>query len=626
MTRWPELGGGALEQGAEDDAAAGRASRPTSDPGADASVSSLEDPRARHRAAARRRRERARPPAAPSARAEERPRARGALPRRRADARAGPRRDRALVPRLAEPRGPQRRRARLLRRSGCRASSSRARTSRRARSSRRPRPRARRSSSTDARSSRTINALHAVLDDRLAPQTQLHGVLVDVFGVGILLARQERHRQERVRARARHARAPPRRRRRRPLRLAPAGRWSSAQPAELLRHHIEIRGLGVLDIARALRRHRRARAQAHRPRRAPVRVERGRGVRPPRRRGALPHHPRHAHPRAARAGAARAATWAASSRWRRATSCCAATGGTRAHEFLERIEGAPRRPARGRARAARRPIPPSPPSRAPARQGPAADPLVVDAHPVRRAAPRARRGSPPCGRRREGRRVSPHSRSRRRARPGPTVVVVTGLSGAGKSQALHALEDLGFFCVDNLPTLLAPQAVALCERGGMTRVALGIDVRVRAFLGEVGNVLQLLEAGGQRDLQVLFLDASDETLLRRFSETRRPHPLSHRERSRGRARGARRRPHRARAPRPAARHAPRASSTRRTRSVHELRRMLVAHFGPASGGAPRMVTRIVSFGFKYGTPGRRRLRARRALPRQPLLRARSCSR
>ncbi|HZU84439.1 MAG TPA: RNase adapter RapZ, partial [Polyangiaceae bacterium] len=108
----------------------------------------------------------------------------------------------------------------------------------------------------------------------------------------------------------------------------------------------------------------------------------------------------------------------------------------------------------------------------------------------------------------------------------PTVVVVTGLSGAGKSQALHALEDLGFFCVDNLPTLLAPQAVALCERGGMTRLALGIDVRVRAFLGEVGSVLQLLEAGGQRDLQVLFLDASDETLLRRFSETRRPHPLA----------------------------------------------------------------------------------------------------
>lgn len=191
----------------------------------------------------------------------------------------------------------------------------------------------------------------------------------------------------------------------------------------------------------------------------------------------------------------------------------------------------------------------------------------------------------------------------------PTVVVVTGLSGAGKSQALHALEDLGFFCVDNLPTLLAPQAVALCERGGMTRVALGIDVRVRAFLGEVGNVLKLLEAEGQRDVQVLFFDAGDETLLRRFSETRRPHPVSaqappstveatgagdalavldgvHVERERL---------------------APlRASATRvidtTNTSVHELRRVMIAHFGPASGGGPRMVTRVVSFGFKFGTP------------------------
>ncbi|HSY25856.1 MAG TPA: RNase adapter RapZ [Polyangiaceae bacterium] len=184
----------------------------------------------------------------------------------------------------------------------------------------------------------------------------------------------------------------------------------------------------------------------------------------------------------------------------------------------------------------------------------------------------------------------------------PTVVVVSGLSGAGKSQALHALEDLGFFCVDNLPTLLAPQAVALCERGGMARVALGIDVRVRAFLGEVGNVLQLLEAGGQRDLQVLFFDASDETLLRRFSETRRPHPLSAESTaSEGalavldgvRIERERLSPLRARATR--------IIDTTNT-SVHELRRILIAQFGPASGDGPRMVTRIVSFGFKYGSP------------------------
>jgi UPF0042 nucleotide-binding protein len=182
-----------------------------------------------------------------------------------------------------------------------------------------------------------------------------------------------------------------------------------------------------------------------------------------------------------------------------------------------------------------------------------------------------------------------------------TVVIVTGLSGAGKSQALNALEDLGFFCVDNLPTLLAPQAVALCERGGMTRVALGIDVRVRAFLGEVGNVLQLLQAGGQRDVQVLFFDANDERLLHRFSESSRPHPLSAESGHEGalavldgvRIERERLAPLRA--------IATRVIDTTNT-SVHELRRIMVAHFGPASGEAPRMVTRIVSFGFKYGTP------------------------
>ena len=84
----------------------------------------------------------------------------------------------------------------------------------------------------------------------------------------------------------------------------------------------------------------------------------------------------------------------------------------------------------------------------------------------------------------------------------------------------------------------------------MTRVALGIDVRVRAFLGEVGNVLQLIEAGGERDLHVLFFDATDETLLRRFSETRRPHPLAAEASaaSEGALRGARRGEGRARAP------------------------------------------------------------------------------
>jgi UPF0042 nucleotide-binding protein len=139
----------------------------------------------------------------------------------------------------------------------------------------------------------------------------------------------------------------------------------------------------------------------------------------------------------------------------------------------------------------------------------------------------------------------------------------------------------------------------------MSRVALGIDVRVRAFLGEFGNVIALLENGGQRDVQVVFLDASDESLLRRFSETRRPHPLNAAAGAPGSREGAiavldgvhmereRLAPLRARATH--------VIDTTRL-SVHELRRSIIQSFGPASDGAPRMATRIVSFGFKYGTP------------------------
>ncbi len=181
----------------------------------------------------------------------------------------------------------------------------------------------------------------------------------------------------------------------------------------------------------------------------------------------------------------------------------------------------------------------------------------------------------------------------------PTVVVVTGLSGAGKSTALRALEDMGFFCVDNLPTALAPHAVELCERGGMMRVALGMDVRVRAFLGEVGSVVAQLQNVGRRDVQLVFFDAADETLLRRFSETRRPHPLSTGEGGALAVLDGVRIERERLAPL-------RALATREfdttNLSVHELRRDVIGQFGPASGGAPRMVTRIVSFGFKYGAP------------------------
>jgi UPF0042 nucleotide-binding protein len=105
------------------------------------------------------------------------------------------------------------------------------------------------------------------------------------------------------------------------------------------------------------------------------------------------------------------------------------------------------------------------------------------------------------------------------------VVVVTGLSGAGKSTALRALEDLGYYCVDNLPTPVAKETVEVCEAGGIKRVGLGIDVRVGSFLEGATFALDQI-AAGDREVIVMFLDASDEVLLRRFGETRRPHPLS----------------------------------------------------------------------------------------------------
>lgn len=184
------------------------------------------------------------------------------------------------------------------------------------------------------------------------------------------------------------------------------------------------------------------------------------------------------------------------------------------------------------------------------------------------------------------------------------LVVVTGLSGAGKSTALRALEDLGFFCVDNLPTTVLPETLSACDAGGMSLVAFGIDVRVRSFLSDVGVRLDLLAATTTREISLLFLDASDEALLRRFSETRRPHPLSTVPEA-GTEHGAMAVLDGVRLERD--RLAPlRARATHvidtTTLSIHELRRRIVGSFGPGAGEVPRMHTRFVSFGFKYGAP------------------------
>jgi RNase adapter protein RapZ len=183
------------------------------------------------------------------------------------------------------------------------------------------------------------------------------------------------------------------------------------------------------------------------------------------------------------------------------------------------------------------------------------------------------------------------------------VVVVSGLSGAGKSTALHALEDLGFFCVDNIPTRTVSPVLNECRLGGVFLIALGIDVRVRSFLGDFGELIEQLKQDPMIQLSVLFLDANDTALLQRFSATRRPHPLS--TAAEGQERGAtalldgiNAERERLSMVRVRATHV--IDTTGLT--VHDLRKRIVEMFGPGAGRALRLHVRVVTFGFKYGSP------------------------
>lgn len=104
--------------------------------------------------------------------------------------------------------------------------------------------------------------------------------------------------------------------------------------------------------------------------------------------------------------------------------------------------------------------------------------------------------------------------------------IVTGMSGAGKSQTINCFEDFGFFCVDNLPVALLPKMADLCGQSGrpLQRVALGIDIREGGFLRDFRETVNSLTKQNV-DCRIVFLDADDKTLFRRFSETRRRHPL-----------------------------------------------------------------------------------------------------
>lgn len=107
-------------------------------------------------------------------------------------------------------------------------------------------------------------------------------------------------------------------------------------------------------------------------------------------------------------------------------------------------------------------------------------------------------------------------------------VILTGLSGSGKTQAIRALEDLGYFCIDNLPTQLIPTMAELATRAdtALQKVAIVVDVREKEFLKRFPKVFRKLRATPKVNPMLIFLEASHSALVRRFSETRRPHPLA----------------------------------------------------------------------------------------------------
>ncbi|MCL4872879.1 RNase adapter RapZ [bacterium] len=174
------------------------------------------------------------------------------------------------------------------------------------------------------------------------------------------------------------------------------------------------------------------------------------------------------------------------------------------------------------------------------------------------------------------------------------LVVISGPSGSGKSTAIKALEDLGFYCVDNMPVALLPKFLELLPRSGeIERVAAVVDVRERGFLKDFIPVLSELKAGGCR-LEVIYLEADDGELVRRFSETRRRHPLAAEESpleglSRERE-----------ALKDLKANADRVIDTTEF-NVHQLRDLIKDIFsGPAE--RERMALNLISFSYRHGIP------------------------
>jgi RNase adapter protein RapZ len=193
------------------------------------------------------------------------------------------------------------------------------------------------------------------------------------------------------------------------------------------------------------------------------------------------------------------------------------------------------------------------------------------------------------------------ARLRSPLRPGGTkgsgrFVVITGLSGSGKSQAIRALEDLGYFCVDNLPTMLIPTLAQLSLQQGtdLQKVAIVADVREGTFLSQFPTVWRRLKRMPRLEPSLIFLEATHAALVRRFSETRRPHPLAA---DRSVSEGI----HDERGRLDVIRSMADEIVDTSDLTVHELRHRFLSFARDQSQRSPLVVS-LVSFGFKHGVP------------------------
>jgi RNase adapter protein RapZ len=187
--------------------------------------------------------------------------------------------------------------------------------------------------------------------------------------------------------------------------------------------------------------------------------------------------------------------------------------------------------------------------------------------------------------------ATPPASPKAAARP---FIILTGLSGSGKSQAVRALEDLGYFCVDNLPTTLIPTLAKLAVRAGdIEKVAIVVDVRERNLLSSFPRVFRQLRKMRRLDPVLIFLEASNSALVRRFSETRRPHPLAP---GRSASEGIREERARLTVIRQLADEIVDTSDM----TVHELRKFFMGLSRDRSRAS--LVVTLLSFGYKHGLP------------------------